>query len=331
MRKSFNFWGMVVVAMTALTFTACNADDDYFEESQFNGSSAETCNVNSEYTVTFSNVPSICMSSDKYGYNLYNGGTNQITEGYKLQLGNTGIYVQFPINYLQQEWGAEPRPWQYDFYNGGIAISNFTDLTTGTYLNQCSVYNEAGGIGGFDIEDNPDPFSVAYGYSDSYNDPNGTYNKCAKIYLTDAAGYKVVTEQSPVEGTVKTGTFNSVYVCNTTYTYMVMRDGNSFTADGKSLEEQGGWFKVQFIGFASDDTSAQPTGMVEYYLANFDSSKTSEAGFCGSIRTGWNQVNLTNLGNNVHMVVVNFVGSDSGDYGLNTPAYCALDNLSISL
>ena len=218
-------------------------------------------------------------------------------------------------------------PYVIDFANvpAAYTVSDYTDITDGTYLNQCSVYN--GGIAGVDN----DKFVVAYGYSDFYNDPLSTYDKCAKIYLTDATGYTVVEEGTPVEGTVKTGTFNSVYVCNTTYSQIVMRDGNSFTTGGKSLEEQEGWFKVEFIGFASSDTSVAPTGKVTYYLANFDKSKEEESGLHGEIRTGWNQVDLTDLGTGVHMVVVNFVGSDKSDYGLNTPAYCALDNLSISL
>ena len=39
-------------------------------------------------------------------------------------------------------------------------FSDYTDITDGTYLNQCSVYN--GGIAGVDN----DKFVVAYGYSD---------------------------------------------------------------------------------------------------------------------------------------------------------------------
>ena len=325
MKKNLNFLMGAVLLMATVLFASCNAEDDFLV-SPVDSTGAVTRSVTTDpYVIDFANVPAAYTASDKYGANLYTGGAGQITEGYKVQLGNSGTYVQFPVNYLEQEWGEEPRPWQYDYWNGGLAVSDYTDITDGTYLNQCSVYN--GGIAGVDN----DKFVVAYGYSDFYNDPLSTYDKCAKIYLTDATGYTVVEEGTPVEGTVKTGTFNSVYVCNTTYSQIVMRDGNSFTTGGKSLEEEEGWFKVEFIGFASSDTSVAPTGKVTYYLANFDKSKEEESGLHGEIRTGWNQVDLTDLGTGVHMVVVNFVGSDKSDYGLNTPAYCALDNLSISL
>ena len=164
-------------------------------------------------------------------------------------------------------------------------------------------------------------FAVAFGYSDSYNDSQATYDKCAKIYLTDATGYRVVTTNTPVKGTPKYGKFNSVWVCNTTYTYLVMKDGNSFTQG--SLSAQKGWFKVVFVAL---DATGKPTGKeVEYYLANFDSSKDAESGLTNKIRTGWNQVDLSGLGDSVCTVAINFEGSDSSAYGLNTPAYVAID------
>ena len=41
-----------------------------------------------------------------------------------------------------------------------------------------------------------------------------------------------------------------VWVCNTTYTYLVMKDGNSFTQG--SLSAQKGWFKVVFVALDAD-------------------------------------------------------------------------------
>nr|WP_262905810.1 hypothetical protein [Parabacteroides gordonii] len=43
-------------------------------------------------------------------------------------------------------------------------------------------------------------FAVAFGYSDSYNDSQATYDKCAKIYLTDATGYRVVYHKHSCQG-----------------------------------------------------------------------------------------------------------------------------------
>ena len=71
-----------------------------------------------------------------------------------------------------------------------------------------------------------------------------------------------------------------------------MKDGNSFTQG--SLSAQKGWFKVVFVAL---DATGKPTGKeVEYYLANFDSSKDAESGLANQIRTGWSQVDLSGLG-----------------------------------
>ena len=229
---------MAVVAMAAAVFTGCSSDDDFlapYEESAIQTRAISSTNA----LIDFDNVPSSVMASDQYGNNLYSATANgkQVTTGYITQIGQTGTYIQFPINYLEQEW-VSGQPWEYEFWNGGFAISNFHNLTQGDYQNQCSVYWPNGGHSGKN-------FAVAFGYSDSYNDSQATYDKCAKIYLTDATGYRVVTTNTPVKGTPKYGKFNSVWVCNTTYTYLVMKDGNSFTQG--SLSAQKGWFKVVFV------------------------------------------------------------------------------------
>ena len=80
------------------------------------------------------------------------------------------------------------------------------------------------------------------------------------------------------------------------------------------------------------DATGKSTGRkVEYYLANFDSSKNTESGLTNKIRTGWNQVNLSDLGDSVCTVAINFEGSDSSTYGLNTPAYVAIDDIDVTV
>ncbi len=109
----------------------------------------------------------------------------------------------------------------------------------------------------------------------------------------------------------------SLYVCNTTYVYKAVTEGSSLseplTYDNK------GWFRVTFTGI---DASGSETGRVEHYLADFRT-----AGSAGAVE-GWNKVDLSTLGR-VHKVMIDFEGSDVGDYGLNTPTYCAIDNIEV--
>lgn len=307
----------------ALVFTGCSKDEDLLV---LKGDQVGTVVEEKAWlfgkkvtgVIDFSNAPKEVMAKDKYGSNYYSGaGDAQVKTGYLAKVGHD-VYVQFPVNYIAQEWMPE-QPGAFEYWNGGTAISNFTDMTQGDFQNQMSVYNAQGGHRDAN-------FGVCFGYSDFFNDAAKTYSKCTKIYLTDSLGYRIGNDG--FTGKRRTGSFNSVWVCNTTYAHLVMRDGNSFT--NGSLKSHNGWFKVVFRAL---DKKGNPitNRKVEYYLANFDKSKERLSNLKDSIRMGWNKVDLTPLGRNVSVLIVDFEGSDSGSYGLNTPGYVAIDDLSVTV
>lgn len=309
MKRNFGFLIYGAALLTAAMFTACSDDDE-----QILPGSTTTI-------VSFDKVPGPLVAVDEYGSNYYSSYTEgeQVKSGYMAQIGETDTYVQFPVNYLWQEWVPD-NPWMYEFYNGGFVVSRFTNMTGADYTNQCSVYNQSGGH-------NDANFIVANGFSVE-KESAVSYEKCAKIYLTDKTGYQVVASDpnQPVSGVAHYGRFNSVWVCNTTYSYLAMKDGNGMA---HALKDNNGWFKVVFVAI---DKNGKPTGKtVDYYLANFDASKVNESGLDKEIRTGWNKVDLSGLGDNVCTVAIDFKGSDVGDWGLNTPAYVALDDLEITV
>ena len=105
MRNFYKIMAMAVVAMAAAVFTGCSSDDDFltpYEESAIQTRAISSTNA----IIDFDNVPSSVMASDQYGNNLYSATANgkQVTTGYITQIGQTGTYIQFPINYLEQEW-----------------------------------------------------------------------------------------------------------------------------------------------------------------------------------------------------------------------------------
>jgi hypothetical protein len=61
-------------------------------------------------------------------------------------------------------------------------------------------------------------------------------------------------------------------------------------------------------------------GSVDYYLADFRDGKSF-------IEESWAWVDLTSLGRYVYRVEISFSGTDVGEYGLNTPTYCAIDDI----
>lgn len=295
--------------LLGISFTSCDKDEPDHQGPYDDNVTA---------TIGFKDAPNDLFGNSAYGDNLYNG---DISTGYIARIeGDT--YAQFPINYGYNYNANFELAWCYTLYNGGFALSKYHDMQGDTYQNQLSVYDATSPSGG--------NFIVANG-SSLKTDPSSAvfsdYDGCARVYITDAEGYKVdnVGQPGSPEGEDKEAWFKSVYINNTTYTYLTILNGNAFNKPLNS--ENKGWFKVQFIAFGDDDPDDKPLGSTEVYLANFNPDL---AGGYEGIIDEWIQVDLSTLPE-CSVLVINFVGSDMGDYGLNTPAYCALDCFEISL
>ena len=310
----FNKPGILIIATALLLGNASCSDkndepDDRFITTTIGFSEA-----------TFSGA----MPYNKFGTNLYYGAQGQITFGWIANVGN-GTYAQFPVNYGHTFNSSSnfELVWGYSFFNGGMALSKYHDMLDATDNNQLSVYSNESPSGG--------NFVVSYGVSDVTNPSDATYpdyDPCGRVYLTNINGYNPTEPGQPdsyIYGTRRFGYFKSVWVNNTTYTYYAMKNGNNYAS--ALNEENKGWFKVQFIAFYNDKDFARPVGYVEQYLANFDPSLNG--GKTGIVED-WIKVDLSSLPE-AAFLIVNFVGSDMGEYGLNTPAYCALDNFEIAV
>lgn len=307
MKKNYR---LPILALTAFALVACS-DDDKNDDRQ------------TSVIIDFSKVSADLIGGPTaQGTNLYLDSNYEIEKGYIAPLAY-GIYAQFPINYgMGYSADFQTYGWGYSFSNGGMALSNWHDMTGNSYLNQLSVYDTTSPSGG--------NFVVANG-SSMVSDPSkakySDYDGCAKVYITDAQGYGVTNIGQPgkVSGKDEEASFKSVYVNNTTYTYLVLKNGDGFGS--LPIEEQKGWFKVQFIAFEDDDEDETPLGYTEAYLANYDDKLN--VGWTGIIDE-WIKVDLSKLPE-CGILVVNFAGSDNGEWGLNTPSYCALDRFEISV
>ena len=106
-------------------------------------------------------------------------------------------------------------------------------------------------------------------------------------------------------------------IANTTYAALTMANG-----DGYGFTEPlppGGWFLVTATG----KLGGTVTGSAEYYLADLRGGSPS------GILATWDWFNLSSLGT-VDRVDFAFTGSDMSAFGLNTPAYFAMDNLTVA-
>ena len=108
------------------------------------------------------------------------------------------------------------------------------------------------------------------------------------------------------------------YVCNSPYSYYVMKNGNNYAAKF----EQGSWFKLVAHGL---DGNRDEIGTVEYYLADYRSENSDE----WKLNDSWEWVDLSSLGK-VSSIYFTMKSSDTGEWGMNTPGYFCLDKLTVS-
>jgi hypothetical protein len=114
----------------------------------------------------------------------------------------------------------------------------------------------------------------------------------------------------------------SAWFTNTTYTALSMLQGDSFAkkfggADGSDPD----WLRLTVIGM----NGAAQTGTVDFYLADFRFEDNS----LDYVLDSWQQVNLSSLGL-VTSLQFELASSDTGAFGINTPAYFAMDNLRVT-
>lgn len=118
--------------------------------------------------------------------------------------------------------------------------------------------------------------------------------------------------------------FDSMRVSTTTYTALSVLNGDSFAKKfGGSTGNDRDFFFWRLTG---RDESQQVTGSLDVYLADYRFSDNS----MDYVIDEWTTVDLTPLGNAVRIEFEAF-SSDIGPFGINTPAYMAIDNVVYSV
>ncbi|NIA07624.1 MAG: DUF4465 domain-containing protein [Actinobacteria bacterium] len=111
------------------------------------------------------------------------------------------------------------------------------------------------------------------------------------------------------------------YFTNNNWAYYSMLSGDSAPAKkfGGDTGNDPDWFLLTIEGFDSQDIL---TDTVEFYLADYRFADNS----LDYIVAGWTWVDLSSLGE-VKQVKFSLNSSDVGDWGMNTPAYFAMDTV----
>ena len=172
----------------------------------------------------------------------------------------------------------------------GWVYSNETNITTPGFENQFSVYNTGGAA---------QSSNFALAYVSSY-EPDPTQ----------------ITFAAPVKA-------GSVALTNSTYAALSMAQGDSFAKKfGGVTGNDADYFYVSIIGKAADGST---TGKLDVYLADYRFADNSQ----DYILDQWLTVDLSSLGT-VSALQFEMSSSDVGNFGINTPTYFALDNLSVT-
>ena len=182
----------------------------------------------------------------------------------------------------------------YKYWDGFSYSCKGNNVLTDIENGQFDVYHEGGAIttgAGY----NSNQFAIAY---------VGTYY----------GNYPTITFDDPVYVT-------SFYVNNTAYTVTSMMNGDGFA----KKFVQGDWFKLTIKGYSATD-STTPVYTKELYLADYTATDS----------TKWTMIKDWKLYDEigeetspVRKLVFDLSSSDSGQWGMNTPAYFAIDNLDI--
>lgn len=209
-----------------------------------------------------------------------------------------------------------------DVVLGDDGLQNGSDLT-GNLLNG-SYYSEifSSSIGllniyttsdwgdywtGFSVSSKTDKTTA--GYLNQYSTIAG---KGAENSLKFALAYDTATILLPYIDSYQKA--KSMMVTNSTYSYLDMKNGSDFS----KKFESGDWFKIIIKGFFQNKL----TNTVEFYLADFRNGKSI-------LLNDWEKVDISSLGI-VEKMTVSFDSSDKNSYGVRTPKYVCIDNISLS-
>lgn len=119
----------------------------------------------------------------------------------------------------------------------------------------------------------------------------------------------------------KVATFANISVTNNNYAAHSMLNGDGMSKKfGGSTGNDEDWFLLHIIGYNANGTV---TDTVKFYLADYRFSDNSQ----DYIIKDWTTIDLTSLGE-VNKIKFEQTSSDNGEWGMNTPAYLAIDNLN---
>ena len=171
-----------------------------------------------------------------------------------------------------------------------------------------------------------DYWSAGFIYS---NITDSTTSGAANKYSSKAASgnnsenYLIAQNKSTIHlnGAAANNVVSGTYITNTTYAANSMRDGDGFAKKfGGLTGNDSDWFLLTIKGYTAGSLTVDS---VNFYLADYRFTDNTQ----DYIVKDWRWVDLTSLGN-VDSLSFSLNSSDAGGFGINTPAFFAIDNFN---
>ena len=225
---------------------------------------------------------------------------------------HVALVAQIPVVYDLEDRLSNPE----SFNNGSAGSADF-DLGVIRLTNE---YNsEWGGWNGFSFSNITDNISAGWGNQYASYAGGGR----------DSETYAVFYPHGTIEMNGP-GKIDSFFVTNTAYAAISMRDGDLYSKQFGSIYNANGevdgtngedflrlWIIVEGMSTLDKDS-------IEFYLADYRFADDQE----DYIVNDWRKIDVSTFGYEVYKVSFRFESSDMGEWGINTPTYFAIDDLS---
>lgn len=199
--------------------------------------------------------------------------------------------------------------------------SHFFPMATTTFASGGATFNHSftdwgGGCCSSDWVYSNRTDTTTAGYTNQFSSYAGSGAQGSSNYAIAYLGTPTVSFASPVAVT-------GAYFTNTTYAALSMLNGDSFAKQfGGTNGNDADWLKLTIEGH---DAANALTGSVDFYLADYRFADNS----LDYIVKDWAYVDLSSLGT-VSSLSFSLASSDTGAWGMNTPAYFAMDSLAVA-
>ena len=204
------------------------------------------------------------------------------------------------------------------YWDGSNLSSGFTDGDAYFTNNFDTTYSIWSGFAYSDVRLNVDTIHTGSGdYNYQYNIATSSGFFGSSTFGVSYTGNNDAIVR--LQGFARAHQVYGLYVTNSAYTYLSLKYGDGVGKKfGGAHNTDPDWFRLTVKGWYQGNLVADS---VNFYLADFRSSDTSQHYI---LRT-WKFVDLLPLGN-VDSLYFTLNSSDTGAFGMNTPAYFALDN-----